>query len=83
MHRFSSLADDLLNCVLSTKNLDQVSVNGIKKTLGKLISSKARVLKVDDAIVKMVKSLLYDKINVIAYPFRIKLQPKLSLEGSR
>lgn len=83
MQRFQSLADDLINCVLSAKCLDSRNLNGIKKGLGKLISSKARVLKVDDATVKMIKSLLYDKVNVIFYLLRNKSQLRLLLEGSK
>lgn len=39
-------------------------VNALKKRLGKVISAKARELKVNEDDVKNMKALLFDKINV-------------------
>lgn len=60
---FEKLTDEIIACY-SGQLKDITDANALKKKLGKVISAKARELKVNEDDVKNMKTLLFEKINV-------------------
>jgi hypothetical protein len=59
------MVDDLLSCFPNYKNGDLMAINNLKKKIGKMLSFKARNMKISDDSLKKIKVVIFNIINVL------------------
>ena len=62
--KFNSICEDILKCLPTDQKCNDEIIHTFKKKIGKIISIKARTMKISEAEIKRIKFLLFDKINV-------------------
>lgn len=63
--RFELIIDDIINCFPKYKDGNLHVINNLKQRLGKMLSIKARSMNIAPDVLKKLKELLFNSINVL------------------
>lgn len=63
--QFEHIVNELLQCFPEHEKSGAQGIHNLKKKLGKMLSMKAREMKISDELLKRTKTLIYLEVNVL------------------